>query len=156
MPVGGSTGRSFAMSVGVLLVFGGPAAADGHGVDRAVRGRFRGLRVWLGTDNLHPRIFDGSREALFCRSKVTLPTSQGSMTPIAKSSRRGEGRVSLCPRSRRDPEHQVLVYAYSGSVDRSRSDWYGRLVSQHSGRVSCVHDQRARDSTGRRKGILVS
>ena len=42
----------------------------------------------------------------------------------------------------RDPEHKVLTYVYSGSVVRFRSACYGRPVSQHSGRVSCVHDQR--------------
>ena len=74
---------------------------------------------------------------------MTLPTSQGSITPIAKSSRRGEGRVTLCSRSRRDPEHQVLVYAYSSSVDRSRSDWYGRPASHRVGTCElCARSKR--------------
>ena len=132
---------------------------------------FEVFGLWLGRVNLHPRIFDGPRGALFCRRKVTLPTSQGSITPIAKSSRRGEGRVTLRSRSRRDPEHQHLAFVYSGSVDRFRSACCGRPDSLRSGRVSCVHDQRgevvahpslegrrkprgARHSTGRRKASL--
>ena len=84
---------------------------------------------------------------------MTLSTSQESITPIAKSSRRGEGRVTLCSRSRRDPEHKVLTYAYSGSVVRFRSACCGRPDSLRSGRVSCVHDQRGEVV---KEGILIS
>ena len=63
--LGGVGQKSSELSSRQILVGGelgkksGYAAADGHGVIRAVCGRFRGLRLWLGTDNLHPRIFDG-------------------------------------------------------------------------------------------------
>ena len=63
------------MRVGVLLVFGGSAAADRHGVLRAVCGRFRGLRLWLGTDIPQPGISEGPGEDLVLEEQGFLPTS---------------------------------------------------------------------------------
>ena len=79
MPVGGSSRKvlfdvtsSLAMGIVVLLVFDGPAAADGHGVEKAACEHFRGYGLWLGTDTLHPRVSEGPRRSLARQSKVTV------------------------------------------------------------------------------------
>ena len=55
-------------------------------------------RLWAVVRNGYPAPRDvrWTKGGLGYRSKVSLPTSQEAMTPFPKTSRRGEGRVSLC------------------------------------------------------------
>ena len=54
--------------------------------------------------------------------------------------------TALCSRSRRDPEHEVLTYVYSGSVVRFRSACCGRPDPTLRTRQSCARSKRRNGS----------